>query len=655
MRQFKPGQLQTGSLYPITASYALTASYLSGSVSIDTGSLVTTASFNAFTASYTTGSFTGSFRGDGSQLTGIVSSKWTGSNPISRQSDVEITGSLRVQGSITGSLFGTASWATNAVTASYVQTAQTASYVLQAVSASFATSASRAVSSSFATTTSFAETSSAAMLTFAGPGDTRSFALTMVVSSSFAPPVFSSPRNPSPLVIRDEIIFNGLTKVLQTTASVALTASIATTASHALQANNILPLGGNKQAGFITYVNSTGSYQYVKGYHTFKIDITDTDVTTINLTGSLIASSITSSLQGTASFATSASQAVSSSFANTATSASFAPSTPTFPYTGSALITGSLGITGSLSVIDGSGTSNLNTNVRTLYGSNGSSSIDWEIRKLYDTSGAGVVSLDWRTRDLTDTYASASINWSSRILTDSGTPGGSGIPVTSIDWENRQANDQFNVTSTDWSNRVLYDGSGVTSTDWSSRALYDLNANLMIAYGGGDGLNIVNYRPTIEDLSSDAQEDFTQGQIFSLNGNVAGNIITVNTNVDLAVTASNPVFLDTDGIWKRSDQTTDTTTKLLGICVEPYNKGQILTEGMITVTTASGYPDSMPFVSGSSFYGMPVYLTGSAAAFTTTKPTSGYVRVVGHMYYNSTTTPDYWIMKFNPSNDWYEI
>jgi hypothetical protein len=142
-RQFKPGQLQTGSLYNISASYAVTASYAAngGGTSINTGSFVTTSSFNAFTASYTTGSFTGSFIGNGSQLTGIVSSKWTGSNPISRQSDVEITGSLRVQGSITGSLFGTASWSTNAVTASYVQTAQTASYVLQAVSSSFATSA----------------------------------------------------------------------------------------------------------------------------------------------------------------------------------------------------------------------------------------------------------------------------------------------------------------------------------------------------------------------------------------------------------------------------------------------------------------------------------------------------------------------------------
>jgi hypothetical protein len=98
MRQFKPGQLQTGSLYPISASYALTASYTLG---LDTGSLLTTASFNAFTASYTTGSFTGSFRGDGSQLTGIVSSKWTGSNPISRESDVEIIGSLGVTNQLT--------------------------------------------------------------------------------------------------------------------------------------------------------------------------------------------------------------------------------------------------------------------------------------------------------------------------------------------------------------------------------------------------------------------------------------------------------------------------------------------------------------------------------------------------------------------------
>lgn len=47
-------------------------------------------------------------------------------------------------GQFTGSLFGTSSWATNAITASYVQNAQTASYVLQAVSSSFALTASLA-------------------------------------------------------------------------------------------------------------------------------------------------------------------------------------------------------------------------------------------------------------------------------------------------------------------------------------------------------------------------------------------------------------------------------------------------------------------------------------------------------------------------------
>ena len=290
---------------------------------------------------------------------------------------------------------------------------------------------------------------------------------------------------------------------------------------------------------------------------------------------------------------------------------------------------------------------------RTLQDSTQTTTLDWNARTLHDTSTSQ--SLDWQTRELTDTNESASLNWSSRTLRDSGTPGGSGIPVTSVDWENRLLGDSSGNGSIDWSSRYLYDDTGEISTDWNSRYLYTPNGKLIIDYAGSQGYNITNYRPTIEVLSLEVQEDFTQNSVFSLSDNAAGNIIDVATNISLAVTASNPVFLDTDGIWKRSDQTTDTTTKLLGICVEPYNKGHILTEGIITVTTASGYPDNMPFVSGSSFYGMPVYLTGSAAAFTTTKPTSGYVRVVGHMYYNSTTTPDYWIMKFNPSNDWYEI
>ena len=58
--------------------------YIDGSLTV-TGSTLTTGEMSAST-----------YRGDGSNLTGIIASKWTGSNPISRESDVEISGTLSV-------------------------------------------------------------------------------------------------------------------------------------------------------------------------------------------------------------------------------------------------------------------------------------------------------------------------------------------------------------------------------------------------------------------------------------------------------------------------------------------------------------------------------------------------------------------------------
>jgi len=139
---------------------------------------------NAVTASF--------FKGDGSALTNLPTSSgfpFTGSARITGSLQVvgntAITGSFTVTGGITGSLFGTASWAQNAISASFAtsasraQTAATASFVTASsvfgpfgsnsvISASFATSASRAqtsatasfvlnaVSASFASTASFA-------------------------------------------------------------------------------------------------------------------------------------------------------------------------------------------------------------------------------------------------------------------------------------------------------------------------------------------------------------------------------------------------------------------------------------------------------------------------------------------------------------------
>ena len=284
------------------------------------------------------------------------------------------------------------------------------------------------------------------------------------------------------------------------------------------------------------------------------------------------------------------------SYATQALSASWAPGGgSTFPYTGSAIISGSLEITGSFSVNNGTATK-----------------IDTSISQLLDDTS-----------------------------------------IDSVDWQNRYLLDTAGNISSDWTNRVNLDSSGNTSIDWENRVLWNTNG-IIVDYSGTSSLNIINYRPTAERLELQAQDDFTQNAIGTSIFNAAGNLIETETNIATNVSSSHIVYLDSDGVWKQTNQTTDTSTKMLGICIQPWNKGLVLLEGIVNVTTSSAVLD-VPLVAGSTFYGMPVYLTGSAAKFTTNKPTSGYVRVAGHMYYNSTTTPDYWIMKFNPSNDWYQI
>ncbi len=224
----------------------------------------------------------------------------------------------------------------------------------------------------------------------------------------------------------------------------------------------------------------------------------------------------------------------------------------------------------------------------------------------------------------------------------------------SLEWQNRYLLDIVGNISVDWNNRSTLDSYGVQSIDWENRTLFNNTSSIIIDYSGTYGLNILNYRPTAEQLQTTTQDDFTQNTIGTAVFNAAGNLIETDTNIDTNVSSSHLVYLDTDGVWKRTNQTTNTSTKILGICMQPYNKGLVLLEGITTVTTSSTIID-VPIVDGTNFYGMPVYFTGSTAKFTTNKPTSGYVRVAGHMYYNSTTNPDYWIMKFNPSNDWYQI
>jgi len=73
-----------------------------------------------------------------------------------------VTGSLTVTGGITGSLLGTSSWASNAITSSYVLNAISASYVLNAISSSYALNATSASYSLNGTSASYAINSTSA-------------------------------------------------------------------------------------------------------------------------------------------------------------------------------------------------------------------------------------------------------------------------------------------------------------------------------------------------------------------------------------------------------------------------------------------------------------------------------------------------------------
>ena len=421
------------------------------------------------------------------------------------------------------------------------------------------------------------------------------------------------------------------------------------------------------------------------------------------VTGSLnVTGGITASLFGTASFATQA------------LSASYAPDT-TFPYSGSAHITGSLGVTGSFSVYnqnanytvldtstgtlrDTNARSSINWNGRQLsdtdgkrsvlwgtrigYDANESSSIEWNARQLKD--GFGTIAADWSfgRRELYDRYTTASINWDTRIAYD-------GASSSSIDWGTRESYDAnarrsvfwnsrelydanstavvdwgsqlmydpSSIRSIDWNSRALFDAAGIPSIDWNSRQMNDASNTLIISYDPGNG--------------QQRTDQYSYHNYYTVNGNQgeflidwafnnamlnnAGETLGFGVNIDPAILKGELCSLGEDGIWNITDQTNVSSSAMLGICVEPWNKSVMITEGTVTVVTASGYTD-IPFVEGTSFYGKPVYIrSGSLGGLTTTKPTSGYVRVVGHMYYNSTTYTDYWLMKFRPSNDWYQI
>jgi hypothetical protein len=233
---------------------------------------------------------------------------------VSISGSTSITGSLNVTAGITGSLFGTASWAINALTASYFGgSVISASYASSSTSASYARTASYYGGS--VTSASYASSSTSA--SYASSSTSASFATTAsyfggsVTSASYA----SSSTSAS-------------------YASSSTSASYAVTSSYA----NNFTVAGTLTAQTIVVQTVTSSIDYVTGSSRFGSLITNTHVFTgsMSISGSItgfagVTNNLTASYAITASYyggsvtsASYASSSTSASYASSSTSASFA-------------------------------------------------------------------------------------------------------------------------------------------------------------------------------------------------------------------------------------------------------------------------------------------------------------------------------------------
>jgi hypothetical protein len=324
----------------------------------------------------------------------------------------------------------------------------------------------------------------------------------------------------------------------------------------------------------------------------FKLDVSgSTRISgSLTVTGSLIATSFTGSLSG------SATTALTASYVN--------------PLIQNVIITGSLITSGTYGGI------NTVSNKPNLFDVN------------------GVARVDWSTGTLTSVANDITVDWENKVLYDSTTN-------TALDWENRNSYDSAGGTSIDWEGRKLTDAVGVVSIDWEGRKLIDAsNTYAVLDYSGNTKVtSVLYYNNTISETVQDNIAD---------NADFAGQII--EGTVDASVLDYNLVFLDTDGIWyPTKNDIAQRATKMQGICVD-IGKNLVLIEGDVGVSDDN---TQGAYVVGAD-HGLPVYISGTLGEMTTTQPASGFIRIVGHIYRQSAINANLWVMKFRPSNDWYE-
>lgn len=271
-------------------------------------------------------------------------------------------------------------------------------------------------------------------------------------------------------------------------------------------------------------------------------------------------------------------------------------------------------------------------------------------RKVITSGSAAVLTSVTATAGFTGSLLGTA-SYATQALSASYAPGGgSPFPFNG----NAQISGSFGVTGSfvaitvDDANftRKLHDSqTGSGSLDFGNRDLLD---------GTGNGVFNWNGIAATIDARLYLNQTISATTRNTLITNVGYGGFSLNdVTFDSGVQNFDLVFLDTDGIWYQTNQTTDTSTKLLGICqnFNPMtNIGMVITEGDIAVSSGPGYPAVQ-----NPDYGLPVYIRmNGGTTMSTVIPTTGYVRLLGHCYHNPGGGTE-WIMKFRPSHEWIEL
>ena len=192
--------------------------------------------------------------------------------------------------------------------------------------------------------------------------------------------------------------------------------------------------------------------------------------------------------------------------------------------------------------------------------------------------------------------------------------------------------------------RQLYDaGTGNTSIDFGNRSLNTNTGAGAMSWDGVTGTINLNL------YSTHRIDNPTRSQLYTFN---AQSGTTLNESpLDAAVVDYDLVYLGNDGQWYQVDQATDSSTRMLGVVRNVASQtGSVQIEGDMVISDS---PGSYPIVAGAG-YGAPIYIRESnGTMMSTTLPTSGYVRLLGHCYYNEGGTE--WIMRFRPDHTWVQI